>query len=135
MIAVSLSALALLRPTIRFSPYLIRQSVGTFIYDRNRTVATSYHTKATTIPTPKPASTLTPKPLEQEEPIVAESMATNPMPVLAKADPSGEVLEDLPKLSMADFQVYNRLAVMMDYYVSAPYPREENICTYPFPLA
>lgn len=43
------------------------------------------------------------------------------MPVLAKADPKGEVLEDLPKLSMADFQTYNRLAVMMDYYVSIPF--------------
>lgn len=52
---------------------------------------------------------------------MTESMATNPMPVLAKADPKGEVLEDLPKLSMADFQTYNRLAVMMDYYVSIPY--------------
>lgn len=59
---------------------------------------------------------------------MAESIPNNPMPVLAEADPKGEVLKDLPKLSMADFQTYNRLAVMMDYYVSISrcYP---NMCT------
>lgn len=54
---------------------------------------------------------------------MAESnVAANPMPVLAKADPTGEMPEKLPKLSAADFQTYNRLAVMMDYYVSAIAP-------------
>lgn len=56
---------------------------------------------------------------------MAETMATNPMSVLDKADPKGETVKELPKLSMADFQVYNRLAVMMDYYVSVVVPIQE----------
>ena len=43
----------------------------------------------------------------------------NPMPVLEKAGPADpKKAEELPKLSADDFRVYNRLAVMMDAYVS-----------------
>lgn len=111
MVAISLSAIAFLRPTFRFSPYIIRQSVGSFVYGQNRTIATSHQSGPTTTA------------VKGEVPSVAESMATNPMPILAKADPEGKVLEDLPKLSMADFQTYNRLAVMMDYYVRINIPQ------------
>lgn len=46
---------------------------------------------------------------------------TNPMPVLSAADPThtAEVDKVLPKLSAAEFRAYNRLAVMMDAYVSS----------------
>lgn len=44
----------------------------------------------------------------------------NPMPVLSQAGAPREedVADALPKLSAADFRAYNRLAVMMDAYVS-----------------
>jgi len=41
------------------------------------------------------------------------------MPVLSQAGPAdAQKAEELPKLSASDFRVYNRLAVMMDAYVS-----------------
>ncbi len=45
----------------------------------------------------------------------------NPMQVLEKAGPADpKKAEELPKLSADEFRVYNRLAVMMDAYVSFP---------------
>jgi len=47
--------------------------------------------------------------------------AQNPMPVLEKAGPADpKKAEELPKLSTDEFRVYNKLAVMMDAYVSPP---------------
>ena len=43
----------------------------------------------------------------------------NPMPVLSEAGPADQKkAQELPKLSTEDFRIYNRLAVMMDAYVS-----------------
>ncbi|KAK5078196.1 hypothetical protein LTR51_000383 [Lithohypha guttulata] len=41
----------------------------------------------------------------------------NPMPVLSDAGPAdAKKAQELPKLSIQDFQIYNRLAIMMDAY-------------------
>lgn len=43
----------------------------------------------------------------------------NPLPVLSKAAPADPIkAQELPKLSTEDFRIYNRLAIMMDAYVS-----------------
>ena len=43
----------------------------------------------------------------------------NPMPVLSEAGPADQTkAQELPKLSTEDFRIYNRLAGMMDAYVS-----------------
>ena len=55
----------------------------------------------------------------QAQPKMVEPTPPNPMPVLSKAGLADEKkVEELPKLSSDDFRIYNRIAVMMDGYVS-----------------
>lgn len=113
MVAIAIGSLALLRPTFQITaPYVLRRLVPSLVLNQNRTITSAQFTGTTTTPN---TDIHTPA-MEQER------AAVNPMPALAKADPTGEAPEKLPKLSAADFQTYNRLAVMMDYYVSTATP-------------
>lgn len=107
MVAISIGSLALLRPTLRSkTPNVLRQLIpSSFANKQAKTAAISIFVKTTNTDT------------QTQTPAMAEINAEmKPMPVLAKADPTGETQENLPKLSAADFQSYNKLAVMMDYY-------------------
>lgn len=56
---------------------------------------------------------------------MADITPENPPAVTPQTStPNGAEQQDLPKLSASDFQIYNRLAVMMDVYVSQPSPPE-----------
>lgn len=113
MVAIAIGSLALLRPTLKFTtPYALRRIVPGLALNLNRTITSAQFTGTTT----------TSKTDIQTPAMEQERAAVNPMPALAKADPTGEAPEKLPKLSAADFQTYNRLAVMMDYYVSTATP-------------
>lgn len=119
MVAISIGSLSILRPTFRtFTPGFIRQHLN--LYEQaTRTIATISLTTTTNRPTVSETQTQIQTQAQTNRSNMTEAQAAmNPMPVLAKADPTGEAAAELPKLSAADFQTYNRLAVMMDYYVS-----------------
>ena len=98
MVAIALSSVPLLRNSIR-------RAITTSVWHSIPKVATSV-SFSTKLPT-------------QQITNMAEATQANPMPVLSKAGPAdAQKAEELPKLSASDFRVYNRLAVMMDAYVS-----------------
>lgn len=64
-------------------------------------------------------SLTTSKPLSKVNTMTEAIPQQNPLPVLSRAAPADPIkAQELPKLSTEDFRIYNRLAIMMDAYVS-----------------
>lgn len=117
IIAVSLSSIPLLTtPTgtyMRSALSLAQRSITkriAFPLHRSSVVPALQHSTTATHQSATPTATMTDALPQQTQ---------SPMPVLEKAGPADpKKAEELPKLSADEFRVYNRLAVMMDAYVS-----------------
>jgi len=111
ILAVGLSSIPLLTSNtyMRSAWSLVQRSVTRRIPSAKKipVVSTSRHLQ--------PSSTTT----HQRTTMTDALPQQNPMPVLEKAGPADpKKAEELPKLSADEFRQYNRLAVMMDAYVS-----------------
>lgn len=91
----------------------IRRAIIPTVYLANQAISRN-------ISTTKVRTSATDKVILPQTTIMAETIPQqNPMPVLSEAAPADPVIaQELPKLSTEDFRIYNRLAIMMDAYVS-----------------
>lgn len=101
--------LAIAAPFIPIFRRALTPSISAASYLLTRNVSQTTIFSSATIKSPSLQSEIMTEALPQQ----------NPLPILSEAAPADPIkAQELPKLSTEDFRIYNRLAIMMDAYVS-----------------